>query len=71
MKHNLEIFSDQLDDIILYELKEALASLEDSLKFTDSGNASGTYSYNLKEDRAQIKKTIKAYKRVIEEWEMY
>lgn len=68
MKHKLDIYTDQLDGIILYELTSALTDLEDSLRFTDSGQASGTYSYNLKEDRAQIKKTIKAYKRVIEEW---
>lgn len=71
MKHNIELYSDQLEDIVWGELDEALMAMEEALRCVEGGDSCGVYSF-IDEDleKKELKKTIKAYKRVIREWEI-
>jgi len=71
MKHNIELYSDQVEDIVWKELDEALKGLELALRSVEGGESCGVYSYiDHDTEKKELKKTIKAYKRVIQEWEI-
>jgi len=70
MKHTFEIFSDQLDAILVAELEETLRDYELSLHNANRpGHSEGVFSWDIREEKKELKKTIKALKRVIAIWE--
>lgn len=69
MKHTIELFSDQLDDIIYQELTETLEDYERYLTEAKEGIPVGVYSFDKKVEKEELKKDIKALKRVMEIWE--
>lgn len=69
MKHTIELFSDQLDDIIYQELREQLIDYKQYLQTAKESVPVGVYSYDSSIEKKELKKDIKALKRVIEIWE--
>ena len=69
MKHTIELFSDQLDDIIYQELRDLLVDYKQHLQTAKESIPVGVYSYDSSIEKKELKKDIKALKRVIEIWE--
>ena len=65
----IELFSDQINEIIYQELTETLEDQENYLKMALEGLSAGVYSFEVEEEIKELKKDVKALKRVLKIWE--
>jgi hypothetical protein len=61
----IEVDSDQLNTIVRADLKLLLESLEDDLSRNEANKRGSIFSMDFEEDQKEIKKHIKAFKRVL------
>ena len=61
----IDVNDELLDQIVLAELKQGLDYAESALKDAKRGELHGCYSWNKDKEIKNLKKDIKAYKRLI------
>tara|TARA_S200002703_G_scaffold96563_1_gene83421 strand:- start:844 stop:1056 length:213 start_codon:yes stop_codon:yes gene_type:complete len=68
MKHTIEIFSDELDDVIHKELVQLLDDYKYYLNEARRDSPKGVHSFNKALEIEELTKDIKALKRVVKIW---